>query len=168
MPFAQSGTTDAAVRYPLATLDPFTTKAGPTGRPRGVPVNPSAAPDLNGLSVLVLEDEYCIADDLTQLLSDAGAVVLGPFRDIEAALAAASDKIDCALVDINLGHGPRFETSRRLVELGVPVVFLTGYDRRVVPTEFSDAPFLQKPAEARRVIEAVRAAADRPARAEPV
>ena len=121
---------------------------------------------LEGLSVLVLEDEYCIADDLAQLLDDAGATVIGPFRDIDAALAAAPERLDCALVDINLGHGPHFETSRRLVDRGVPVVFLTGYDRQVVPAEFADLAFLQKPAEARRVIEAVRAAAGRSAPAE--
>jgi FixJ family two-component response regulator len=46
---------------------------------------------------------------------------------------------------------------------GVPIVFLTGYDRGVIPAEFEDARCLQKPVRERDLIGAVSSAGVRPA-----
>jgi hypothetical protein len=52
-----------------------------------------------------------------------------PAGDAEALLAA--EKVDDAVVDLNLGGGgPRFEVARLLQQRGVPFVFVTSYDLR--------------------------------------
>jgi DNA-binding response OmpR family regulator len=101
---------------------------------------------LDGLSVLVLEDEYILAEDAARVLRRAGARVIGPFQSIDEGLTAALlSELDCALLDLNLGAGLDFAPARALRALGVPVVFFSGYDADVIPADFSDALFLQKP-----------------------
>lgn len=101
---------------------------------------------LDGLSVLVLEDEYILAEDAARVLLRAGAEVIGPFGSPDEALAAAwRSKPDCALVDINLGDGLDFGPARAFRAQGVPVVLFSGYDEAVIPADFREAQFLQKP-----------------------
>jgi len=118
---------------------------------------------LSGISVLVLEDDYFLADDSQRALEDAGARVLGPYRDFKETLAALQegDSPNCALVDVNLGYGPTFEPARALRSAGVTVLLVTGYDAAIIPADLKDAPCLQKPVEARQLVTAVVAAFDR-------
>jgi len=117
---------------------------------------------LAGLEVLVLEDDYLIADDTRRALKGAGAQVIGPFADFPEALEAADGrKPSCALVDVNLGRGPNFQAARALMARGVPVVFMTGYDKAVIPNDLQSVPCVQKPAENRKLVAAVRSACGR-------
>ena len=62
----------------------------------------SAAPSLAGRRVLVVEDEYFIADDLRHQLEACGAEVLGPVPRVGEALAliAATPEIDALWAQI--------------------------------------------------------------------
>jgi FixJ family two-component response regulator len=101
---------------------------------------------LDGLSVLVLEDEFILADDATRVLLRAGAEVVGPFGFANAALAAAERrKPHCAVLDVDLGSGPDFEPARALKKRGVPLIFFTGYDLAVVPADLRNERILEKP-----------------------
>ena len=115
---------------------------------------------LSGISVLVLEDDYFLAEDSQRALKDAGARVLGPYRDFEETLAALQegDCPNCALVDVNLGYGPTFEPARALRSAGVAILLVTGYDTAIIPVDLKDAPCLQKPVEPRRLVSAVASA----------
>lgn len=128
---------------------------------RGAEVRPS--PDvagLDGLSVLVMEDDCYVAEDLRTTLEGAGARVIGPFADAAAAIAAADrDRPDCAVVDLNLGRGPNLAPTRALLGRDVPVVILTGYGVEVVPEELRHLPFVQKPAPMAQLVAAVTMAA---------
>lgn len=113
---------------------------------------------LQGLAVLVLEDDFYLADDTRQALEGAGARVLGPFADAASGLRALEHEIaDCAVVDVNLGHGPSFEPARALLARGIPMVLVTGYDASAVPAELGDLLCLQKPTDAGKVVAAVSA-----------
>lgn len=102
--------------------------------------------DLSACTVLVVEDEYYLAADVTQALQRRGARVLGPFPDAPGALEALTAHTpDCAVVDVNLGPGPGFDVADRLRSLGVPFLFFTGYDREVIPARFADVGRLEKP-----------------------
>ncbi|PEQ10564.1 hypothetical protein B2G71_21510 [Novosphingobium sp. PC22D] len=60
-------------------------------------------PDTHASIVLVVEDEYFIADDLARALRDAGATVLGPVPNAEMARRIVSDSfVDLVLLDLNL------------------------------------------------------------------
>ena len=113
---------------------------------------------LQGLRILVVEDEYLLADDMRDALVDAGAEVLGPAANIGAAtsLAAAELHLDAALLDINLGGTLVFEFADTLRARSVPFAFATGYDSSVVPDRFADVPRMEKPVTTRNVILALQ------------
>jgi CheY-like chemotaxis protein len=102
---------------------------------------------LEGRRVLVVEDEYLLADDLTHALEQAGAAVLGPVPGIEEALAliAAETQIDAAVLDVNLRGEMVFPVADALVARGIPFAFATGYDEWALPDRFAAIPRLEKP-----------------------
>lgn len=111
---------------------------------------------LGGLSVLIVEDDYFLAEDARHALESAGARVLGPFARIEEAEELVhSTRPDCALLDINLGSGPDFTVAKTLLEQDIPVVFVTGYDAAIIPSELSHVNCLQKPTTPNKIIGAV-------------
>lgn len=113
---------------------------------------------LQGLSVLVIEDDFYLADDTSRALIEAGAKVIGPYsRFADAADALEASIPDCAVLDINLGRGPDFTTARVLQKQGIRLLFVTGYDHAVIPPELSDVVCLQKPTTGHKIIESVRA-----------
>jgi CheY-like chemotaxis protein len=103
--------------------------------------------------VLVVEDEYYLAADTAEALQRAGATVLGPFASEQGALdKIKSEAPTIALLDINLGRGPSFDIARVLKQRGIPLVFITGYNEEIIPSEFEYAPRLQKPVDARQIL----------------
>jgi FixJ family two-component response regulator len=110
-------------------------------------------------AVLILEDEYYLADDARSALEEAGARVIGPFSDSAASIAELEKRRpDCALLDVNLGSGISFEAARAAVRLGVPIVLMTGYSEDVIPAEFHGVRRLEKPVDRRVLVKAVLAA----------
>jgi DNA-binding response OmpR family regulator len=62
-----------------------------------------ATPLLNGIRILIVEDEPLIALDIEGTLEDAGAVVCGSARTVAQALALINDKaFDAAVLDYRL------------------------------------------------------------------
>lgn len=111
---------------------------------------------LAGINVLVVEDDYYLASDEKTALEGAGARVIGPCGDAaEAAGLAAAQRIDCAVIDVNLGEGPTFTLAHTLQQRGVPFVFVTGYDQALIPPELGPAQRLEKPIRDRDLIAAV-------------
>lgn len=99
--------------------------------------------------VLVVEDEYFIADDLAQALAQAGVDVVGPVGDPEEALAVADrEAIDGAVLDISLHGKMVFATAAELRARGIPIVFATGFASSMLPPELSDVPLWEKPFDA--------------------
>jgi DNA-binding LytR/AlgR family response regulator len=103
--------------------------------------------DLVGLQILIVEDEYLVARSLRRLLELSGATVIGPAASVEKALMLAntSDRIDGALLDINLRERSVFPLADVLIARGVPIVFTTGYDTTNVPQSYAHVSILQKP-----------------------
>ena len=96
--------------------------------------------------VLVVEDEYYLADDLTQALRKLGAEVVGPVPTVEQAAALlAHERVDAAVLDINLRGQMVFPIAAALRGKGVPFVFATGYDNTSVPEVYQDVPRWEKP-----------------------
>jgi DNA-binding response OmpR family regulator len=121
-----------------------------------VTINASRRRNLNGTKILVVEDEFYLAMDISEGLERAGGNVIGPCADTETSIAELRrEKPDCALVDINLGDGPSFEIAEELKRRDVPFLFLTGYDAPSVPTEHADVQRIEKPADTDRIIDAV-------------
>jgi DNA-binding response OmpR family regulator len=114
---------------------------------------------LQGLCVLVVEDDYFIALELCNALRAAGADVIGPARDVETGLAAIRDeRIDCGVLDINLRGQLAFELATELRTRGIPAIFATGYDASMIPEELADAVRLEKPVDLAALCRAVESA----------
>jgi len=112
--------------------------------------------DLKGLVVLVLEDNYFQADDLSRALEAAGARVAGPFPDAAGAIESLQrQRPDCAILDINLGAGPSYAAAEAAVALGIPLVLVTGYEASTVPTRFAQETHFKKPVPADAIVDAV-------------
>jgi DNA-binding response OmpR family regulator len=114
---------------------------------------------LQGLCVLVVEDDYFIALELCNALRAAGADVIGPARDVTTALSAIRDeRIDCGVLDINLHGQLAFEIATELRARGIPAIFATGYDASMIPDELADAVRLEKPVDLAALCRAVESA----------
>ena len=112
---------------------------------------------LLGCSVLVVDDDFYLAEDARETLEEAGATVLGPYSRADEALGSLTDRPpEYAVLDLNLGFGPDFEIARRLKVLRVPVVFVTGYDENIIPPDLADTPCIRKPIKKGMLVAAVR------------
>ena len=102
--------------------------------------------ELAGARVLVVEDEYYIADDLKRTLLGAGAEVLGPFSTLGKAYEALdAETFDCAVIDLNLHGESAVPIADRLSEEGKSFAIATGYGPASVPERFKEVPRIEKP-----------------------
>lgn len=86
---------------------------------------------LHGRRILVVEDDYLLAESLNDLLIEAGVRVVGPVGNVSDALSlvTSGEEIDGALLDVNVRGQPVFPVADALLERGVPFSFCSGYDR---------------------------------------
>ncbi len=96
--------------------------------------------------VLVVEDEYLVAMDMSAYLEAAGAHVVGPASNVNAALeAVAHAELDGAVLDVNLRGEMAYPVADALTARGIPFVFTTGYDAHAVPARFARVKRCEKP-----------------------
>ena len=103
---------------------------------------------LQGLRILIVEDEVLIAMLLEQELCNAGADIVGPAASVAEALAlidAEQGALSAAVLDINLRGEMVLPVADRLARLRVPFVFTTGYADRGHRGLHGAAPMLLKP-----------------------
>lgn len=96
--------------------------------------------------VLIVEDEWFIADDHERVLEAAGYEVVGPASTVDAALQLVdAGGVDAGLLDVALRNEVSYPVARRLAEIGVPFAFVTGYAARDLPEPFAGVTILGKP-----------------------
>lgn len=117
---------------------------------------------LEGMRVLLVEDEALIAMDLEATLWEAGCIVLGPIARVGQALAAVEGGgFDAALLDVNLNGEKVFPVADALAERKISFLFLTGYEKSILPERYHRCPILRKPCSPRILISALQASIDR-------
>lgn len=113
-------------------------------------------PALTGCRVLLVEDEYFIADDLRRALEGCGAEVIGPVPTLDRALPLAeSENLTCAVLDINLRGESGLKIAETLQRRHVPFVYSTGYSRRSIPEALKGGAHLEKPFRIEELLRAV-------------
>lgn len=103
---------------------------------------------LQGLRVLVVEDEALVAMLLEDMLGDLGCQVVATASRVDPAVLVARDPgqpIDVAILDVNVAGESIAPVVQALADRGVPFVFATGYGASGAPEGFRDRPTLQKP-----------------------
>lgn len=111
---------------------------------------------LKGRHILIVEDEFFLADDLTGALRRAGAEPIGPVSSTEVADSlVANQRIDAAIVDLNLRGRLAFDFAERLSGSGVPCLVVSGYSEEALPKAVASLPRLEKPVDSERIIRAL-------------
>ena len=96
--------------------------------------------------VLVVEDDVLIGLDVKSALDATGCQVLGPIAAVNAAVQTVrTNRLDAAVLDINLGTELSFPIADALTSFKVPFLFLTAYDRATLPAAYRDKPVISKP-----------------------
>ena len=104
------------------------------------------AAKLEGLKVLVVEDEMMVSMLIEDMLSDLGCQVVGPASRLDEAITLANEAdLDVAVLDVNLGGQPIFPLADLLREKGAPFAFATGYGDAGLRDVDKGSPVLQKP-----------------------
>ena len=102
-----------------------------------------------GGKVLVVEDNYLLAEVICDFITECELQPVGPASGLESGLAMAREgTFDAALLDLNLGGRFCFPICAVLKDRGLSFAFLTGYSQlAVVPPQFRTAPVVCKPFE---------------------
>lgn len=97
--------------------------------------------------ILVVEDDLLVADLVSDMLEELGYVPVGPAPTLERALETVErEKLDGAILDLNLNGVPVFPLADRCIALGIPIVLATGYaDTSLMPETCRSLPSLEKP-----------------------
>lgn len=110
-------------------------------------------PQGSGRRILVVEDEPMVALDISQILSEAGNVVVGPANSVAQAFALiAQFGCDAAVLDVNLGLETAEPIARELIKRGIPFVAMSAYSREQLPPIMQSAPLLEKPVKSEKLI----------------
>jgi len=79
-------------------------------------------------TVLVVEDEFIIALDLSETVQDLGYRVEGPFVSQRNAFIAINRELpDLAILDVFTADGEVFPLADALTAAGVPIIFHSGH-----------------------------------------
>lgn len=102
---------------------------------------------LGGRRILVVEDDYIIAQDIVAELEKVGASVAGPAPSVGKALRLLEKgpAVDAAVLDVTLGDEKSFPIAEVLEAQGVPFLFATGYNSGDIPGPWRRFKIVTKP-----------------------
>jgi len=139
---------------PLGERDSSTESAG--GEPVAAEHN-GAGPQqvMPGNRLLLVEDEALTGMMMSEMLTDLGFDVIGPFARVADAMAAIKrEDFHAAVLDVNLDGEVVYPVADAVLARGVPFVFVTGYSADGIDRRFAQVPVLQKPIE-RQMLQSV-------------
>jgi len=97
--------------------------------------------------LLVVEDNYLMAEVVCDFIRDCGMEPVGPACDLDAGLELAWEQnVTGAVLDINLCGRPVFPICSVLARRGLPFIFLSAYaPGMAVPHVYRPVPYVEKP-----------------------
>ncbi|EDL49702.1 Signal Transduction Histidine Kinase (STHK) with CheB and CheR activity [Erythrobacter sp. SD-21] len=109
---------------------------------------------LDGKRILVLDDEWLIAEQHAEVFSAVGAEIVGPFLSLSDAMAEEAEAIDLAILDFSLAEDDTvLPLAKKLKEAAVPILFVTGYGSNTdLPNGFEQDIVVPKPASANALL----------------
>lgn len=101
---------------------------------------------LLGRHILLVEDEYFIADAMQRGLEDVGAHVVGPAASVDDALTLlGTTPVSGAILDVSLDNEKVYPVAEVLTARGIPFIFATGYNASDLPAAWRHVPRYEKP-----------------------
>jgi DNA-binding response OmpR family regulator len=109
--------------------------------------------------VLIVEDEWHIADDLQHSVRMAGMEVVGPVPDAEGALELLErEEVDVAVLDVRLRDGDSLPVAAKLQEAAIPFVFVSADES--IPAPFHKHRRLVKAYDPQQLLDILRRAVE--------
>jgi len=117
--------------------------------------------------VLIVEDEWLLAEAISNAITAGGCEVVGPVRTVKHALELLeTEQVTAACLDVSLNDTSHsFPIARALQARNVPFCFISGYTRHQLPKEFHHIPLFVKPCEVRVIREQILALISPPTKA---
>jgi DNA-binding response OmpR family regulator len=110
----------------------------------------------DGMKILMIEDEYLVAEEIRLCLEDAGFSGVEHAATEDDALKHISDAgWDAAVVDANLDGRSIEAVADALFERGIPFVIVTGYARESLPERLGGITVVEKPFRPKTLVDAV-------------
>lgn len=108
---------------------------------------PIVGQPLLGCRILIVEDNFLLAETVAEVLEGAGARIVGPFVTMVEALERLTEltAIDGAVLDIGLDGQDSYPLAEALQTTGIPFMFLTGVEQHHLPRQFARTPHMLKP-----------------------
>lgn len=101
---------------------------------------------VQGKHILIVEDEFLIAIHAADVIENLGFQVVGPVATIAQALdILRNERVDGALLDVNLSGTLIFPVAEELAARGIPFILTSGYESSGLPEIWRDRPHLRKP-----------------------
>ncbi len=99
---------------------------------------------IEGMRVLVVEDDNLSSLVAQEMLEELGCVVAGTETSVDGALAALGDGVsfDCVMLDVRLGAELSSDIATNLMKKDVPFIICSGYD---IKLPGMNIPVLDKP-----------------------
>lgn len=96
--------------------------------------------------VLVVEDDWLVAEDIALQLGDLGFRAVGPAATVADALRlVATERLDAACLDLDLRSETSWPVAEALAARGTPFLILSGRMQPEIPARFAGTPVLGKP-----------------------
>lgn len=98
------------------------------------------------MDVLIVEDEWLIAQELSDRLTDMGHNPLGPALNCSQALELLrSKRPDVAILDTELGNETCEPVLDQCVREGIPIIISSGHDKDHLPAFVGQRLLIAKP-----------------------
>ena len=119
----------------------------PRGADAAALITSAGEQHLQGLRILVVEDDPMIATMLEDMLTWLGCTPVGVALTMDDGLALASTiaDIDVAILDVNIGSETVFPVADLLLDRDVSCVFSTGHETELLTERYPSCGFLTKP-----------------------
>ena len=114
-----------------------------------------ARPNLQGCTILVVEDEPLIVMDISMAFEGTGAHLTITNTVKHAKLLVEHDGLSAAILDHALTDGDSTSLCTRLAERGIPYLMYSGF--KTLDGQYKDAPHLMKPASHEQLLNAMEA-----------
>jgi DNA-binding response OmpR family regulator len=101
---------------------------------------------LQGLRVLVVEDEALVAMLIEEYLTEFGCIVVCSARRVANGLESlGKNRIGAAVLDVNVAGESVSPIAEALEKQEIPFIFASGYGARGVEARWTGRPVLEKP-----------------------
>lgn len=101
---------------------------------------------LHGKRIIVVEDEYFAAIEVSNAIKTAGGECIGPYSSIsDSLIEGINHHIDAAVLDVNIRDDLIYPVADLILQKGIRLIFVTGIDLQNIPAGYRSNTVLLKP-----------------------